>query len=223
MKNEQILYVTLPLAILVASIGVGFAGASSAQTTTSNQSGAPMHRLWGNADGQRPDVFGKVTSVSGTTLTVESTNPKDSSTTTYTVDASNAKVMKGSDGAPPTNATVADIAVGDMVAVRGEVSGTNVTASAIMDGMPPHGPFGHGRGHGVVGEVTSVNGSTVTITGKDGTTYTIDGSGAIVGKISSITIGDIQVGDTVAVQGEADGTSITAKHIMDGIPPKSQQ
>ena len=80
-------------------------------------------------------VEGKVTAVSGTTLTVTSTNPKDSTTTTYTVDASGAKVMKGATGSQPTVSTLSSVAVGDTVRIMGTTSGTTVTAKVIMDGV----------------------------------------------------------------------------------------
>jgi hypothetical protein len=87
-------------------------------------------------------VHGKVTAVSGTTLTVEDTNPRDNTTTTYTVDASNAKVLKGSSDAAPAASTLSAVVVGDEIGVMGTKSGTSVTATTIIDGPMPHG----GRG-----------------------------------------------------------------------------
>lgn len=117
--------------------------------------------------------------------------------------------------------------------------GTASNASSTMPhihmgmghGMMDDGPDGmkgdHGRGHGVMGTVTAVSGTTITITGKDGKTYTIDASSAQIGKIETITAGDVHVGDTLGVEGTLSGTNVTAKHIMDGIPsmgkaPKQQ-
>lgn len=79
-----------------------------------------------------------------------------------------------------------------------------------------------GRDHGVRGTVSGINGSTMTITNTDGTSYTVDASSAKVSKIVDLTVGDIKVGDTVGVMGDVSGTSVTAKHIMDGIPPTPQ-
>lgn len=223
MKKENILRVALPVAAVVISIGAGFAGITSAQTasTTSGSTTAQTRQM-----GERPGVRGKVTAISGNILTVTDTNPKDSTTTTYTVDASAAKVMKGSAGAAPVASTLSAVAVGDMVAIRGTVSGTSVTATDVMDGvgmgMGPHGGFGGkggpGMGMGAMGTVTAVSGTTITITGKDGTSYTIDGSAATVSKTTSIAVGDIQVGDTIGARGTVSGTTVTAKDIMDGVP-----
>ncbi len=84
-----------------------------------------------------PGIGGTVTAVSGTTLTVASTDPKTSATVTYTVDASAAKVMKAAAGAHPAASTISSVAVGDTVHVMGPVSGTTVTAKMVMDGAFP--------------------------------------------------------------------------------------
>lgn len=87
-------------------------------------------------------------------------------------------------------------------------------------GMRGHGPLGQ---RGVAGTVSAVNGNTVTVTGKDGKTYTVDASGAKISKVVDLSVSDIKVGDTVGVQGSVSGTTVTAKHIMDGVPPAPQQ
>jgi hypothetical protein len=111
-------------------------------------------------------VVGKVTAVSGTTLTVvtqygqmrrpgalanANTNAAPVTEKTYTVDASNATFKKMS--APTAGSTVAggqttiaitDIAVGDTVRVEGTVSGTNVTATTVIDGVLSPAPTSRG-------------------------------------------------------------------------------
>ena len=37
-----------------------------------------------------------------------------------------------------------------------------------------------------------------------------------------VALGDIKVGDEVGVMGEVSGTTVAAKHIMDGVPPRPQ-
>jgi len=213
----------VPAAAIAASIGIGFAGITSAQVTTGSATTTPSGaHVRGMMDG-RPAVVGKVASISGNSFTVTAQKPGDTSATTYTVDASSATVMKAAQGAAPATSSVSAIAVGDTVAVEGTVSGTSVTATKVMDGVMAfggkRGPGGPG-GAGQMGTVTAVNGTTVTITGKNGTTYTVDGANATVSKTSQISVGDIQVGDTIGVRGSVSGTTITAKDIMDGIPQK---
>ncbi len=208
------------LAALVAiGAGAGVAGIASAQTatgTTGTTQTQGAHR--------GPGVRGTVASINGNTLTVTG---KDN--TTYIVDVSGAKVLKGTAGAAPTTGSVSDIKVGDTVGVRGTVTGVNVTATEVMDGIGGRGMgmMGgrgsmHGEGRGVMGKVTAVNGSTLTITNTDGTSYTVDASAAKVSKTTDITVGDIQVGDTVGVMGTLSGSSVKAVHIMDGVPPTPQ-
>ena len=97
---------------------------------------------------------------------------------------------------------------------------------------------GGGRGmmgRGVVGTVSAVNGTTLTITSRpwgkpaaDGTTpapttYTVDASSAQVtkDKVAS-SISAIAIGDTVMVQGTVTGSSVKATKIRDGLPIRNQ-
>jgi hypothetical protein len=75
----------------------------------------------------RPVVAGKVTAVSGSTITIS-----NESNATYTVDATNAKIMKGRD-----TGVIGDVTVGDHVVVQGTVSGNSVVATTILDQKAP--------------------------------------------------------------------------------------
>lgn len=168
--------------------------------------------------GERPGVMGTVASVNGSTITVTG---KDG--TAYTVNAAGATVKKHIEGQEgPQTGSLADIAVGDTVAVRGTLSGTTVTAAEIMEGMMfgKGGPGGmHGKGPGVRGTISAINGNTLTITNTDGTSYTVDASGAKFSKTIDTTLSDLKVGDSVGVMGSVSGTSVTAQHIMSGTMP----
>jgi hypothetical protein len=85
-------------------------------------------------NGEKPAAFGVVAGVSGTTILLDSKLPK-TATTTYTVDASNATIIKGIGKNATTTIAVSDIAVGDRLVVRGTVSGTTITATKIRDGL----------------------------------------------------------------------------------------
>ncbi|MEI7513226.1 MAG: hypothetical protein WCJ74_01230 [bacterium] len=73
------------------------------------------------------NVVGIVSTVSGNTLIINSKKGKNKNTT-YTVDATNAKITK--DG---TSTALTSIAIGDTVVIKGKVKGTNVTAKSIRD------------------------------------------------------------------------------------------
>lgn len=188
-----------------------------------------------------PGVFGTVASISGTTLTVTSKMPQRPggttgtatvTPTTYTVDASNATVTKNN-----AASTLSAVSVGDMVMVQGTVSGTNVTATTIHDGLVPMRAGMHpgqkpggaqpnsiiqGNGEPVVGgSITAINGSVLTITNKSNVTYSVDATNATIEKGNATsTLSSVTVGDNVLVQGTVNGSSITASSVIDqGVAP----
>lgn len=69
---------------------------------------------------------------------------------------------------------------------------------------------------GVGGTVSAVSGNTITLTGKNGTTYTIDAGAATITKDLTVTVGDVKVGDTIVADGTVSGTSVAATIIHDG-------
>lgn len=189
-------------------------------------------------------VFGKVTSVNGTTLTVVSMNrmhvgPPNTavptvtstaaSTTVYTVNASDATVTKNG-----ASSTISNVLTGDTVFVKGTINGTNVTASAIIDGVTVgRMPMGRGnwktsstvstalpiKGNGepvIAGNISAISGTTLTVTNSSNVTYTVDASSAaIVKNGASSSISSVSTGDQVVVQGTVEGTSITASSVID--------
>lgn len=252
MTNKKLLVLGGVFAVFAA---VGFAGVASAQTVSANvganvgmgagsNGGAMGHGRGGfggpgmhGGMGQFPGVFGSVTAISGTSLTVQSiafsTSTHATSTVDYSVDASNATVRKDN-----ATSTVSAIAVGDQVSVRGTVDGTSVTATSINDGKFMMGMGGRGPGNfrggfngsstasstpSISGTVSAVSGSTLTVAGSDGTTYTVDTTNATLIKKGSATnsISAINVGDSVQIQGSVSGTSITATVVLDNVAASS--
>lgn len=230
---------------MFALAGTAFA-ASTTVTGTVGSAPSHMNNL------ARPAVVGTVSAVNGDILTVASnswnerrgfasTTPSSQpsavtpASTTYTVDATNATVTKNN-----ATSSVASIAVGDTVMVQGTVSGTNVTATTIRDGvmrggMKPGQGTGQGKGTAqmptgitgngepvVGGSVTAVSGSTLTITNKSNVTYTIDATNAIVMKGNATsTLSNVATGDNVVVQGTVNGSSVTASTVIDQGAPQT--
>lgn len=219
------------------------ASVAFAQTTLTPTPGSTQYHT-GSRMNHAPGVFGTVSAVNGTTLTVTSKGfGQNATATTYTVDASNATVTKGgAPGTTPTTIPVSSIAIGDMVMVAGTVSGTSVTATTIRDGMPQ----GMGRGAGmkggwgkngsttpsnlpqgngqpvVGGAVTAISGDSITITNTSNVTYTIDATNATVTKGNTTSsLSNIAVGDNLVVQGTVNGNAVTASSIIDGGAPKT--
>ena len=73
----------------------------------------------------RPAAAGKVTAISGSTLTIAGQG-----SAVYTIDASAAKITKGI-GANAQVIGIADISTGDTIEVFGAASGNNITATSI--------------------------------------------------------------------------------------------
>ena len=194
-------------------------------------------------------VIGTVSAVSGNTITVTSKQRKvglgigknkpeagvSSTTTTppaivtYTVDATNSKIMKNG-----VAGTISSILVGDVVIAQGKITGTNVVATTIRDGQMMNRPEQQGQGDTstpsqglsqiigngqplVIGKVVSVSGSTINITNNSNVNYSVDTTSAkiIQGSNDSATISDINVGDMVIIQGTISGNSVAASTVID--------
>ena len=247
---------------LVVAPALASAQTTPPPSTTSAWGGHSGGGMPGGRMGMQPGVFGTVTAINGTTLTVSGkqgrpfgappssntsgtqtqtapTTPVAPATVIYTVDAANATVRKNN-----ATSTVASIAVGDTVVVRGTVSGTSVTATSIIDGVMPmrggngsHGGPGMGMGSmgsstrstsmpvspitgngqpAIAGSVSAISGNTLTVTNKSNVTYTVDVTNAkIVQGQTTVTVSNVAVGDNVIVQGAVSGTSVTASSVID--------
>lgn len=123
--------ISKPFVALAALVAIGAGAGLSAVASAANSSSDAVpvqgeHRRMGFGGIGKHGVHGTVSNIDGSTLTVTNADG-----TSYTVDASEAKVSK------VVELTVGDIKVGDEVGVMGEVSGTEVVAKHIMDGVPP--------------------------------------------------------------------------------------
>ncbi len=170
-----------------------------------------------NIGDHNPRIVGTVTAISGTTLTLTSNNLSNNTSTTYSIDASNAKVeMNGS------VSSTSNIKVGDMIWVEGTISGTNVVATEIKDQKhndkkPDFMQGLQSNGQPIIGgKVTVVSGSMITITNKSNIAYTVDVTNAKITKNGSTsTASNIAVGDTILAQGTITGTSVVAVSVVD--------
>jgi hypothetical protein len=90
----------------------------------------------------------------------------------------------------------------------------NGTITSIKEKPGRH----HRKGPGLMGKVTAVNGTVITVTRPDGTAYTVNAGDATVQKMVTGSLADVRVGDTIGVKGAVSGTSVTATTIMDDVP-----
>jgi len=232
---------TLGVVALASVLTLATAVPALADTNTSNASttrGRPFGL--GHAQGagmMKPVILGKVSGVSGDTITVagQSGFGRASTTTTFSVDATNAKIIKNN-----VAGTISSIAVGDNVIVQGTVTGGNVVATLIRDVVMAGNP-GQALGKGIVrtkmassttpnfvgngepvvaGTISAINGSAISITNKSNIVYNIDASGSkFLEGNNTIGISTLKIGDAVVVQGTINGTSIVATTIIDQTGP----
>jgi hypothetical protein len=78
---------------------------------------------------------GTISDISGSTITVKST---DGFTSTFTVDGTTRITLNGTDG------TLSKLAKNDKVRVVGVQNGSSTVAKMVLDGVPPRGMFGGG-------------------------------------------------------------------------------
>jgi len=193
--------------------------------------------------GERPQqlsgVSGTVTAVNGTTITVTT---KDN--VVYTVDASGAifrqtPAAPSATGSRPASNTIAitDIKAGDTIMARGELKDLNLAAKEVIKGeLPlfnagerpgqerrPGGENDRGPAIGamrprIIGSITAVNGTALTVTGADSAAYIVDAAkakvfGAARGN-GDKAVADLKTGDKVAVEGEFTVSPIVASAII---------
>ena len=75
-------------------------------------------------------IMGTIVSISGTTITMTKQEGKDSSATTYTVDASTATFKET--GKDKEAITISSLSIGDRIEVLGTASGTTIKADSII-------------------------------------------------------------------------------------------
>mgnify|MGYP001589157875 CR=1 FL=1 len=170
--------------------------------------------------GGGPGMGGAVAAIAlnGTSLTITGQDG-----TTYTVDTSKAKITRGF--GPNTEAlTLADIKVGDKIGVMGTISGTNITAKTIIDGvgmLRDKKTTGQEKTH-IVGKILTVSPFSLTIEVKpfrdhmmgastETLTYTVDSTSNTTVTKDGVTasLGDLAVGQMVIATGKVDSTAKT--------------
>jgi hypothetical protein len=195
---------------LVAGLTAG--GAVIAGAATSHSSNPP-HRGFG-AKGE-PAAVGKVATVGASSFTITT------STGTVTVDVTGSTTYfdRG-----VTSPSLANVTVGESVAVFGtETSGT-VAATSVAIGNP--GGFGGHGGPGAkgepaaVGKVATVGASSFTITTSTGTvTVDVTGSTTYFDRgVTSPSLANVTVGESVAVFGTETSGTVAATSVAIGNP-----
>lgn len=154
------------------------------------------------ADESRQAYLGVVTAKTDTTLTIV-----NSANVAYTVTlASDSQLWINK----TKQTTLSGFVVGDNVMIQGTLTGSTIAAKKVM---AMHLPVGT-----IIGKITVVNGTTLTVLGTDNKTYTVLAGSAVIkakgsSKISQIA--NLTVGDQIIVKGDLAGTTLTASAITE--------
>jgi hypothetical protein len=203
----------------------GIAPSSAASTSqTHPATGTTPH--WGFRDAGGPHAAGQVTAINGTTITIkpEANHPGEQNTVTTVVLTSNTQYLT-----PGTTigSSKDSIKVGSFIVAEGTLSadGKKLTASRVV--VLPNGglPAVRKLGPHAAGQVTAINGNTITIKpgvgrgGVPGTVTTIvvtSSTHYLTGPDPSATKAAVKVGSYVIARGtlSSDGKTLTATHVV---------
>ncbi len=235
---------------------IGNSGASDAATASGLGGGDVPALAGGPRGGLGPGAGGEVVDIDGATLTVEITDPAGETTTSTVETSADTVVTESLEG------SLDELAVGDTVTVTGETTDDGIAATSIdapgeaaptNAGLPERGglpdgsraddgtlPPGQAPGGAtgsafVMGEITSVDASTITVESAAGGTVVVRVSDDTTVTVSeTLSVDDIAVGDTIRATGETAGTVVDATVIRigdvgpgpgagPGVPASSQQ
>lgn len=146
------------LALGLAVTGGTIAGAATGTTTTSQASGsaptgAHHDPLGGPSGGQRPAAVGTVASVGTDSFTLTT---QDGSTVTVDTNSSTTYLTVGS------SSSTSSVADGTKVAVFGTESGTTVSATKVIEGLPTGAPGQGGPSGGAPGMAGGASSASAT-------------------------------------------------------------
>lgn len=225
-------------AVVVAVVAVlGNRGGGSGDTTVAanNQGGA-------NSAGPGR---GEVTAIDGSKLTVRATDQQGATSTVVVETTAETEVTESVDGSLAdlkTGDTI--IVMGDEAS--GSITATSITAGEMAFGgrgaqqglpegfeppegfRPPGGAAGGGTapqqpadgqrpGGFTAGEIASISGSTITISGQDGETVTVTTTPETTVRVTkTLAVSDIDVGDTITAMGETSEGVVKASVIRIG-------
>jgi len=152
-----------------------------------------------------PTVSGSATGVNGNIIYLTGTNG-----TSYTIDATSASIRKAG-----TTIAVSSILSGDSLSVRGTLTGNNVVATSIMDGVASEGSNGQAwsanRANFSAGTITTLNNPSFTMQTST-TTVTVNTNSSTIFKNANAvaSFANLAVGQRVYVNGAKDSSNYIA-------------
>ncbi len=224
-KRRRGVRVTTAAAVALGLALGGGAVAGAATSSATPPTGSSSHSGRPPFGGSPPAAVGTVKSVGTDTFTL---TDRDGTTVTVNVGTTTTYRDPG-----VTSPTLANVTVGEHVAVFGTDASNTVTATSVAIGDPSGsgrgpggwgGPGGPGGGSppAAMGTVKSVGTDTFTLTDRDGTTVTVNVGATTTYRdpgVTSPTLANVTVGEHVAVFGTDTSNTVTATSVGIGSPP----
>jgi hypothetical protein len=225
-NSSKAAWIVAGVATAVALVAAMFAVSGVMQDKNDNANG--LNAAGFNAAGFNRPVGGTIQSIKGSSFTVKETGFNGQTTTTQ-VDTNDKTTFR-----EMVSGALSDLKVGDSVAVTGTTADNVFTATQISEttgqvnvvrgggpqfnsnAAPPQG-FRNGDGDIRVGEISKVEGDTITLNSFDGTAVTVKTTANTKVRVSkTIALKNLKVGDTVRVFGTTNGNKLTATEVTKG-------
>jgi len=198
-SNVKKLGAVAALATVVAGTGMGIAGAATPAQGPSGNTGSHVGHA---GERQHPAPGGTVTAISANSITVQG---RSGESKTFSIDAGTVFLKAG------VKVSASDITVGSQIRIMPTAKGSTAASKIFADG--PH----------VAGKVTAVNGSTVSLTNRDGSSFTVVESASTTYAQNGATASssDVAVGQRILAEGSFESgstTTLDATNVIIGLP-----
>jgi Cu/Ag efflux protein CusF len=229
-NSSKAAWIVAGVATAVALIAAMIAVSAVMRSDKNNNTNA--NNLGAFAGFNRP-VAGKIQSINGSSFKVQGMQVDTTSKTTFH------QVVRGS---------LSDLKVGDTIVATGTTADNVFTATQINEnagqrnfirnadgnrgnfdnGAPPQGGpqggpgggrfFGGTNGDARIGQITKIDGVTITLSGFNGAEQTINTTESTTYRVSkTATLKSLKVGDSVRVIGTTNGNKVTATEVTKGV------
>ena len=191
MKNTTSKFISAGLTIASLAMAPS-AFANDTTTNTTNTTPSRLENRLANLENKNQTVL-TITGINGNTIT-----GTDKTGTTFTVDASSAKIVRRFQG----SATISELAVNNKISIKGTVTSNSIVATSIRD-LSLQTKNGN-----LTGTISNLSTDSFTLTNKQGVAYTVNTTpttkytGSKTHTISSLA--NLANGDTVLVLGLKD-------------------
>lgn len=238
-NSQKAAWIVAGVATAIALIAAMIAVSAVMRDKNNNNANSLNAAAGFNAAGFNRPVTGTIQSIKGSSFTVKEAG-FNGQTATAEVTTSNKTTFR-----EMVSGALSDLKVGDSIVATGTTTDNVFTATQVnqntgqrnfaragtfANGAPPQGNFGgnggggprffQGNGNGGeirVGQITKIDGATITVSAFDGSSVTINTTASTTYRVSkTTTLKQLKVGDTVRVFGTTSGGKTAATEVTKG-------